>query len=114
MKFRLFAAVLVVSTALALPLAAAVVHRSDETALQGKVGGLEKGNVIVSPTGADGAEKRVPVPLEEVVKIDFAPAAVAPAPATPAPAAPAQAVAQAPQGAPATAAPRSNRKGVSA
>jgi fibronectin type 3 domain-containing protein len=85
---------------------AAVVKRADETALQGDVVGLEKGNVIVATKGADGAEQRVSVPLEDVVEINFDPNATAPAPA-----APTQAVAQ---GTTAPAGPRGNRKGVSA
>lgn len=82
---------------------AAVVHRADDSAVQGDVVGLENGKVIVGTRGADGSEQRVSVPLEDVVEINFDRNAAAPATAVAATPAPAGA-----------AAPRSNRKGVSA
>ena len=111
MKRLLFVLGTVSTLAFAAALPAAVVHRTDETAVAGQVVGLENGKVIVSTPSPNGAGQRVEVPLEEVVEINFDPDAPAPAPAAPAPAAPGQSVAQA---APPPAVPGSNRKGVSA
>jgi len=65
--------------ALALPAAAAVVHRADETAVQGDVVAMEKGVVTLATRGADGTTQRVQIPLEDVVEINFDPGAAVPA-----------------------------------
>jgi hypothetical protein len=106
MTRRLFLIAAVCVIARTSPLLASVIHRADETAVQGDVVALEKGVITVATRGADGAEQRVQIPLEDVVEINFDPNATAPAPA-----AQRQGVAQA---AAAPGAPRSNRKGVSA
>ena len=77
MTRRLFA--LAAVFALALPAAAAVVRRADETAVQGDVVAMEKGVVTLATRGADGTTQRVQIPLEDVVEINFDPGAAVPA-----------------------------------